>query len=174
MDFVHGDQADRRQSREHPHNDKQVVVENEKEAHADIDVEAANSTPYEEGTAEEAEAIRARDLQQKKGILRKLRQGEEWLDAKMGIETQGVDRIREEDKRPPSILNVFFMWWSVTCHVGTLPIGMVGPEMGLTLRQSVAGIVVGTVLGALCTAWCGILGPKVRTRTADSPVLETH
>lgn len=54
------------------------------------------------------------------------------------------------------------MWWSVTCHVGTLPIGLLGPDVfGLSLHQSVAAIIAGTVLGSLCTASTSILGPKV-------------
>ena len=32
------------------------------------------------------------------GFLRTLRNVEEWLDRKMGIETQGIDHIHEEDK----------------------------------------------------------------------------
>jgi hypothetical protein len=108
-----------------------------------------------------AEAIRARELQQKVGVLHKMRMGEEWLDQKMGIETQGIDIIHEEDKRPPSILNVFLMWFSMTCHVGTIPIGMLGPEFGLSFKASVAGCIIGTFMGALCTAYCGTLGPKV-------------
>ena len=108
------------------------------------------------------EVSRARQIQNGFAPLRILRQGEEWLDAKLGIETQGIDRIPEEAKRPPSIINTFFIWWSVTVHVGTLPIGFLGPEFGLSLGQSVAGIVVGTFLGALCTAYTGTLGPKVR------------
>lgn len=40
-------------------------------------------------------------------------------------------------------------------------IGILGPELGLSLGQSVAAIVVGTWLRALCTAYCGTLGPKV-------------
>jgi hypothetical protein len=107
-----------------------------------------------------ADAIRARELQQKVGVLHKLRMGEEWLDAKLGIETQGIDIIHEEDKHPPSILNVFLMWFSMTCHVGTIPIGMLGPEFGLSFKASVAGTIIGTFMGALCTAYCGTLGPK--------------
>ena len=107
------------------------------------------------------EIARARQIQNAFAPLRVLRQGEERLDAKLGIETQGIDRIPEEAKRPPSIINTFFIWWSVTVHVGTVPIGFLGPEFGLTLGQSVAGIVVGTFLGALCTAYTGTLGPKV-------------
>jgi hypothetical protein len=150
MDFVHGDQSD--------------VIHEKHQHHADSekDLEAGHSSPtaapVEEGTAEE---ILARKLQQEKGFLRSLRRGEEWLDEKMGIETQGIDRIKEEEKRPPSIINVFFLWWSLTCHVGTIPIGLLGPEFGLSLGQSVAAIVVGTMLGSLCTSYTGTLGPKV-------------
>jgi hypothetical protein len=108
------------------------------------------------------EIARSRAIQNSIKPLRYLRQGEEWLDAKMGVETRGIDRVPEEDKRPPSIWNSFFMWWSMTCHLGTLPIGILGPEFGLDLRQSIAAIVVGTFLGALCTGYCGTLGPKVR------------
>lgn len=155
-DFVHGPQADVRPSHDakRSHDLESGSPDPElKGEHVASDMVQADDTE---------EVIRARELQQKKGFLRKMRAGEEWLDEKMGIETQGIDRIHEEDKKPPSILNVFFMWWSVTCHVGTLPIGVLGPEFGLSLNQSVAGIVVGTVLGALCTAYCGTLGPKVR------------
>jgi hypothetical protein len=52
------------------------------------------------------EAVKARDLQNKNVVFRKLRQGEEWLDQKMGIESTGIDRIPDEDKEPPSIWNV--------------------------------------------------------------------
>ncbi len=114
------------------------------------------------------EVARSRNIQSSFAPFRVMRQGEDWLDAKMGIETQGIDRIPEEDKRPPSILNSFFIWFSMTCHVGTLPIGILGPVLGLSLGQSVAAIVVGTFLGALCTAFCGTLGPKAR----EFPVLE--
>jgi hypothetical protein len=150
MDFVHGDQSD-------------VVHEKDLEAGHKVtsDDFAGNGAPsdVESGSAEE---ILARRLQQEKGFLRRLRRGEEWLDEKMGIETQGIDRIKEEEKRPPSIINVFFLWWSLTCHVGTIPIGLLGPLFGLSLGQSVAAIVVGTMLGSLCTAYTGTLGPKVR------------
>ena len=110
------------------------------------------------------EIARARHIQNSFGPFRAMRRGEEWLDEKMGIETQGIDRIPEEEKRPPATINIFFMWFSMTCHAGTLPIGVVGPEFGLSLGQCVAAIVVGTFLGALCTAYTGTLGPKVRIR----------
>jgi len=148
------------------------------------DVEA-NVTPLKEVTAKTfvdsrhgsivEEIARSRAIQNSIKPLRYMRQGEEWLDAKMGVEIQGIDRIPEEEKKPPSILNSFFMWWSMTCHLGTLPIGILGPQFGLDLKQSIAAIVVGTFLGALCTAYTGTLGPKVRefpgSRFEDVPIL---
>ncbi|CCU81768.1 purine-cytosine permease [Blumeria hordei DH14] len=97
-------------------------------------------------------------------VLCQLQRAEEWLDEKMGIETQGIDRILEENKQPPSLLNMFLLWWSLICHVGSLPIGMIGPELGLTFGQSVTAITIGTMFGAICTAFCGSLGPKLGLR----------
>jgi hypothetical protein len=161
MDFVHGDQAD-------------VVHEKHLEAGVSPNVNGASEKDLEAGVDSHEvdhgteEEILARKLQQEKGFLRPLRRAEEWLDEKMGIETQGIDRIKEENKRPPSIINVFFLWWSLTCHVGTIPIGVLGPAFGLSLQQSAAAIVVGTMLGALCTSYTGTLGPKVRSAISCS------
>ena len=59
--------------------------------------------------------------------------------------------------------NVFFLWWSLNVHVGVVPLGLLGPQFGLNLQQSIAAAVVGTALGALCTANNGTLGPKVNS-----------
>lgn len=155
-DFVHGDQADLK----HAH-DAHIAHEHDVESGASDKEFKGEPVMSHDVETESAEKIRARELQQNVGFLYKLRRGEEWLDEKMGIETQGVDRIHEEDKKPPALINVFFLWWSLTCHVGTLPLGVLGPEFGLSLNQSVAAIVAGTLLGSLCTAFCGTLGPKV-------------
>ena len=141
----------------------------EKETIADVEkhpgVEETGYPDVSRGSVTPAlEIQRTRHIQNSWAPLRFLNRGELWLDQKMGIETQGIDRIPEEEKRPPSTLNIFLMWWSMTCHVGTLPLGVLGPEFGLTLGQSVAAIVVGTFLGALCTAYTGTLGPKTGLR----------
>lgn len=151
-DFVHGDQADLKIAHE------KHLQQNEK----DVEVGSPPSAETETVTAHssEPEIVVARTLKHR-GILATLTHAEEWLDAKMGIETQGVDRIHEEDKKPPSMMNIFWMWWSMTCHIGTVPLGVLGPEFGLSLHQSVSALVVGTILGALCTSYTGTLGPKV-------------
>ncbi|KAF8850758.1 purine-cytosine permease-like protein [Acephala macrosclerotiorum] len=159
-DFVHGEQTDLRASLDQKHHLPQYDVEagGHDEKHA-----PGETLVHDDVNSDSAEVIKARELRSR-GVFKRLRDGEEWLDAKMGIETQGIDRIHEEDKKPPSILNVFFLWWSLTCHVGTVPIGILGPEFGLSLHQSVAAIVVGTILGALCTSYTGTLGPKLGLR----------
>ncbi|KAI9712675.1 MAG: hypothetical protein M1820_001296 [Bogoriella megaspora] len=128
------------------------------------DVEAATSPVSEFDSSSTEEVIVAKELQHRFTILHKLRQGEEWLDAKMGIETRGIDRIPDEEKRPPSIWNIFFLWWSMNIHVGVLPLGILAPKFELSFNQSVAASVIGIVLGALCTAYCGTLGPKLGLR----------
>ncbi|CAG8957632.1 hypothetical protein HYFRA_00010499 [Hymenoscyphus fraxineus] len=151
--------------------EKKDGVMSSEEKHNSRDLESG--TPEYEGKTEtfsNDEAVpsssktRAKELRENTGILSTLCRGEDWLDAKLGIETQGVDLIREEDKKPPSILNVSLLWFTLTCHVGAIPIGMLGPEWGLSLKQSIAGSVVGTILGALCTGYCGTLGPKLGLR----------
>lgn len=160
-DFVHGQNADVKLAHEHH------VLDSEK-SEKDLEAGIPNGHTHDPDASadlESADVIRAREIQQHNSILGKMRQGEEWLDAKMGIETQGVDRIHEKDKKPPGLLNVFWLWWSLTCHVGTVPIGILGPEFGLSFNQSMSALVVGTVLGALCTAYTGTLGPKVNKQT---------
>lgn len=52
-------------------------------------------------------------------------------------------------------------------HAGIAPLGILGPEFGLSLKQSVAASVIGIVLGALCTAYTGTLGPKLGLRAGN-------
>ena len=114
----------------------------------------------------EVEIAKVREIQHENKLIRTMRESEEWLDKKMGIELQGIDRIPEEKKQPPSILNVFLLWWSLNVHVGVVPLGLLGPLFGLTLGQSVGSAFLGICLGALCTAYTGTLGPKVRRNKA--------
>jgi hypothetical protein len=96
---VLGNEVDARTSTE-----KDVALHDAKDSSKDVDLEA--SSPANGETDSEPEIIVARELQQRFGLFRSLRRGEEWLDAKMGIETRGIDRIPEEDKKPPSIINM--------------------------------------------------------------------
>ncbi|KAI9710073.1 MAG: hypothetical protein M1828_002220 [Chrysothrix sp. TS-e1954] len=110
------------------------------------------------------EIARARKVQRQTGVLRKMRQGEEWLDRKLGIELQGIDRIPEDEKRPPPVINIFLFWFSLNCHIGVVPLGILGPTFGLSLKQTIASAIIGNALGALCTAYTGTLGPRLGLR----------
>lgn len=115
-----------------------------------------------------AEIHRTIQIQSSIGVLRVLRRAEEWIDSKVGIELRGIDRIPEEEKQPPSQWNIFLLWWSLNVHVGVLPLGVLGPAFGLSLKASIAASVLGTALGALCTAYTGTLGPRVRQQDCQS------
>lgn len=70
----------------------------------DAGVEYLSGEDVDMGSVDEVKC--AKELQNKIPIFRQLRAGEEWLDRKMGVELQGIDRIPEEKKKPPSIWNV--------------------------------------------------------------------
>lgn len=107
------------------------------------------------------EVTRAQEIRSKVAVLRYLGKFEEKLDQLVGVETQGIDRIPDEKRHPPSLINAFLLWFSFNGHIATLPVGLLGPEFGLSLQLSVAAIVVGALLGSFFPAYCATLGPKV-------------
>ena len=138
----------------------------------EADAKVADVTTVDVDHDNTAEVARVRDIQQQNRVVRSMRHAEEWLDSKMGIELQGIDRIPEEEKRPPHLINIFLLWWSLNVHVGVVPLGLLGPQFGLTLGQSVGASFLGICLGALCTAYTGTLGPKARS-TPSQPSAST-
>lgn len=46
-------------------------------------------------------------------LLRKLRAAEAWLDKKLGVEKIGAERIPEDQRHPPKVINVSFNLSSV-------------------------------------------------------------
>ncbi|MCJ1317890.1 hypothetical protein MMC15_003217 [Xylographa vitiligo] len=110
----------------------------------EADAKVADVTTVDVDHDNTAEVARVRDIQQQNRVVRSMRHAEEWLDSKMGIELQGIDRIPEEEKRPPHLINIFLLWWSLNVHVGVVPLGLLGPQFGLTLGQSVGASFLGT------------------------------
>lgn len=64
------------------------------------DSSASTKHPFEAGVSE---VVSVRD---KSTIFSKLRKIELWLDKKLKVEPMGIDRIPEDQRRPPSTLNV--------------------------------------------------------------------
>lgn len=100
----------------------------------------------------------------KNSILRTLQRAEACIDSKVGIETQGIDRIPEDKKRPPSTWNMVLLWFSLNLQVGTLILGILGAEFGLNLKQNIAATTIGTLIGAICPAFSGTMSPKTGLR----------
>lgn len=50
--------------------------------------------------------IRVANIRRSNGLLRRLRNLETWMDRKMNFEAMGVERVPQDKRRPPQILNV--------------------------------------------------------------------
>ncbi|KAJ9496957.1 hypothetical protein H2202_007429 [Exophiala xenobiotica] len=117
------------------------------------------------GSLEEQQKTKVESIRERFAVLRFAHGIEIFLDKKVGMETQGIDRMAEDERRNPPMWNVFVLWCGSNICVQTLPFGVLGPELGLSLHLSIAAIVVGSLLGAACTAFTSSLGPKLGLRT---------
>jgi hypothetical protein len=129
------------------------------------DIEASKSLATEDvalASVEEQHRTKVESIRERFAVLRFAHGVETFLDKKVGMETQGLDRMPEDERRPPAMWNVFMLWCGANICVQTLPFGVLGPELGLSLHLTIAAIVVGSLTGSACTAFTASLGPKVR------------
>ena len=66
-------------------------------------------------------------------VLKQLNQLEAWMDKKFGVETTGADRILENERDPPNILNVRMHIYMYKCVIPILSIIYILNKMGLEL-----------------------------------------
>ncbi|KAF2120269.1 putative NCS family nucleoside transporter [Lophiotrema nucula] len=104
------------------------------------------------------------ELRERVPLLRKLKAAEAWLDKKFGIETTGADRIPEDQRRPPSILNMIFLWFSMQVTPGLITLGLLGPLFGLSVNESIIVSIFGTVIGSVIPAFTATLGAPTGLR----------
>ena len=110
-------------------------------------------------------------LQQKHGRLL------QWMYT-MGVEARGVERVPEDERSSKHAITIWTFWLSVntvgeslligaelTRPVTTIPVGILGGELGLTYKQTVAIIIAFTALAAIPTAFVATLGPLTGMRT---------
>lgn len=140
----------------------------EKDLEASKTAGSITEEPANSGTGSIDEVRRTNEIINSFTPLRKLHEAERWMDRKLGgdqfFETQGIDRIPDEEKIPPSIWNAMMMWSSVVMHVGTIPLGVLGAEYGLSFSGAMSSATVGILIGALLPAWTGTLGPQLGLR----------
>ncbi|KAH8801470.1 nucleoside transporter [Xylogone sp. PMI_703] len=95
-------------------------------------------------------------------VLRKLRAAEMWMDRKLKIESMGAERIPEDERRPPQILNMMFFWFSMLVSPGLITMGVIGPILGLSVNVSIILSVfaacIGSVIPAFTATLCAPLG----------------
>lgn len=104
---------------------------------------------------------------QETGILAKLRNFEAFMDRKLGVESEAIDRKLPEDRKHVpwhSQLNMALLWASGTMNVSCFATGFLGWEFGLSLTQSILIIVFGSLLGASLAGFCATLGPATGLR----------
>lgn len=92
----------------------------EKEPEKDVSFSVAQPSPSrdEECGIAEGETPRATHLgkgeleviqiRESNAVLRKLQAAEAWMDKKLGVETIGAERVPEDQRKPPRIVNVSF------------------------------------------------------------------
>ncbi|PYI17227.1 hypothetical protein BO99DRAFT_463720 [Aspergillus violaceofuscus CBS 115571] len=97
-------------------------------------------------------------------FLQSLHNWEAWIDSKLGVETMGIERIPEDQRRPPENLNMMFFWFSVLLSPTLIPIGMLGPIFGLSVHTSVILTVFATLLGSSVPAFTATLSPPTGLR----------
>ncbi|KUI61110.1 Purine-cytosine permease fcyB [Cytospora mali] len=89
------------------------------------------------------------------------------MDRKLGIESQAIQRIRPEDKKPQSWhqqATMALLWAGATMNVSCLSTGFLGWELGLDLSQTIPITIFGTLLGSMVAGWCATMGPGTGLR----------
>lgn len=102
-----------------------------------------------------------------RGLFAGLLRIEAWLDKKVGVESEAIERKRPEDRKPIKWyeeLNMAFLWASGTMNLACCATGMLGWEFGLDLKQSLLIIFFGSLLGSMGTAYCATFGAPTGLR----------
>ncbi|WPJ59864.1 hypothetical protein SMAC4_04399 [Sordaria macrospora] len=80
------------------------------------------------------------------------------------VELQGISPIPVKERTVTKTLNIFTLWWSMSCNILPITFGMLGPVYGLSLRDSCLIILFFTLLSTILPAYLCTLGPKLGMR----------
>lgn len=107
-------------------------------------------------------------VKQDNGVLSKLRNFEETLDAKLGVESQAIDRKLPDQRTGHGWwdqVNMAFLWASGTMNISCFATGFIGPlYFGLNLKDNLLVIIFGSFLGAMLTGFCATFGAPTGLR----------
>ncbi|WFD28993.1 hypothetical protein MNAN1_004012 [Malassezia nana] len=104
---------------------------------------------------------------EEKGILATLSRLERYLDQKIGLESEAIDRKLPEHRRPVKWyeeLNMALLWASGVMNLACFATGFLGWEFGLSLKDSLLCYIFGTIIGSCATAYCATFGAAMGLR----------
>ncbi|KAK5193930.1 hypothetical protein LTR99_005840 [Exophiala xenobiotica] len=144
-----------------------MAIDEEKGQIDDVPPKAFDDTDTELATGARTELYNNTVVHQDNGILSKLRRLEARMDAKLGIESEAIDRKRAEDKRPVpwhEQLTMALLWASGTMNTSCFATGFLGWEFGLSLKQALLITIFASLLGGAVTGYCATFGAATGLR----------
>ncbi|KAL1303047.1 hypothetical protein AAFC00_003357 [Neodothiora populina] len=96
--------------------------------------------------------------------LSKGRALEAWMDRKMGVERDAIQRVPEDQRKPPRLWNIMFLWFSMLFSPTLLSIGTLGPIFGLSVKDASIIMVFAAALGSIIPSFTAILSPHTGLR----------
>lgn len=121
-------------------------------------------------SSNEAEPIRIYNnapVLQNGGIMSRLRNLEMRMDARLGVESEAIDRKRAEDKKPVpwhEEMTMALLWASGTMNTSCFATGFLGWEFGLSLKQAILITIFASLLGGAVTGYCATFGAATGLR----------
>ncbi|OAA35563.1 Permease, cytosine/purines, uracil, thiamine, allantoin [Metarhizium rileyi] len=103
-------------------------------------------------------------IRQKHPVLRFLGNLESRIDQFAKFEAMGVERVSEDKRRPPQILNMIFFWFSVLFSPTMIQIGILGPILGLSVNTAIVLTIFATLSGSTVPAFTATLSPMTGLR----------
>ncbi|KAK4169083.1 putative purine-cytosine permease [Cladorrhinum sp. PSN259] len=80
------------------------------------------------------------------------------------VEVRGIAPIPIKERNFDKTINIFTLWWSMNANILPITFGMLGPQYGLSLRDSSLVILFFTLLTTILPAYLATLGPKLGMR----------
>lgn len=145
----------------HHHQPATLIHSKDKDLH-DIPIDGESS-----GKASPTLLYNDTAIRPSNGLFSKLRRFEARMDAKLGIESEAIERKRAEDKRPVrwhEELTMALLWASGTMNTSCFATGFLGWEFGLSLKQAILITIFGSLLGGCVTGYAATFGAATGLR----------
>ncbi|KEF53310.1 uncharacterized protein A1O9_10758 [Exophiala aquamarina CBS 119918] len=148
------------------HHQPPTPVHNEKDLHS-IPINDDSNEASSSGKASPRMLYNARPMQHNDGVISRLRRFEARMDARLGIESEAIERKRPQDKRAVKWheeLTMALLWASGTMNTSCFATGFLGWEFGLSLKQAILITIFGSLLGGCVTGYAATFGAATGLR----------